>query len=237
MFCFSAVAPHEEQINESNEHGQTALSEPDMTSQSKDHRDKDEKSAKKAESRTASEPFFQRIRGVLTKDVLGFLLPLVAFGFAQSSVSTYLIMYLSESKGIPRSFSGLVVAFSNTSELAFFFLAERVSRRFGAETVLRVSHLVYAVRLLGFVVLPGYLALLPQLLQGPSYGAMWHSAASLARLAAPHGLVSTLQGLVSSFYYLGYGFGALTGGFISQYLGTGFVFAVCAHPLFICPLI
>ncbi len=110
----------------------------------------------------------------------------------------FLFLYLESIGGSP-AVRGVALSVATISELLVFAFADRLSRRYRPLTLILFSMLASVIRLLLYsVIRDPVLALLPQLLHGPSFSLRLVASVSLARRLAPKGMEATAQSIVSA---------------------------------------
>lgn len=155
----------------------------------------------------------------------------VAFcgGVALAMISNFLFLFLRE-LGADEFSLGLTLTVATLSELPVLFFSDRLLRRWNAQRLMGAALLFYAVRALAysFIVVP-WLALLIQLLHGPTFSLMWVAGVSYADRMAPPGLEATAQGLFSGVMLgVGAATGAFLGGLLYEHLGPLSMFRLAA---------
>lgn len=137
----------------------------------------------------------------------------------------FLMLHLSD-LGASRALMGLSVGLASLSDVPTFFFADRLLRRWGPRGMLLFALGFTVVALLGYG-LPRspWVITLVQLLQGPSFSAMWVAGVHYAREAAPEGMGATTQALFGAVVWgLGSGCGNLIGGVIYDAFGAQSLF-------------
>lgn len=106
--------------------------------------------------------------------------------------------------------------------MPFFYFSGPLIKRLGAVSVVVLALLAYTVRLGYYSMLTSPWWVLPaELLHGVTFSLSWAAIASFAALHAPPGWKSTAQGIASAtFFGLGFGIGALGGGYIIEAIGV-----------------
>lgn len=137
----------------------------------------------------------------------------------------FLMLHLSD-LGASRSLMGLSVGLASLSDVPTFFFADRLLRSWGARGMLLLALGFTMVALLGYG-LPRnpWVITVVQLLQGPSFSAMWVAGVHYAREAAPEGIGATTQALFGAVVWgLGSGTGNLLGGVVYDAFGARTLF-------------
>jgi PPP family 3-phenylpropionic acid transporter len=170
--------------------------------------------------------FRRGLRALLrNRQWLFFLLIVFIGGMGQASVNNFLFLYLSD-LGASKSVMGWALTIATASETTVLFFADRLLARWGAPKMLAFSLGATAVRLLAysFARVP-WLALLIQLLHGPTFAVMWAAGVSYANRSAPVGLGATALGLFSSANFgVGAAAGAFACGLLYERLGSLLMF-------------
>lgn len=160
---------------------------------------------------------------------LVFLFIAFASGAGLTVVHHFLFLYL-EQIGASRSLMGWALTIGTVSEMAVFFYADRLLARWGRRRLIILSVLAGAVRVAAYSVIDvPELALVFQLLHGPSFALMWVAGVSTAHALAPPGLGATAQGqFLGVNFGLGGATGALLGGTVMQAFGTHMMYRAAA---------
>jgi len=160
----------------------------------------------------ADHPVEGSVRGLLTNPRwLLFLTVAFAGGSALAVINNYFFPYMKE-LGANESTMGLALTIGMISEIPVLFLGNRLIKRLKSYGLLMLAMIVTGIRLLLLAAsgVPS-LALFGQLLNGPTFPAMWVAGVSYADENAPAGMSTTAQGLFGAMVF---GFGAAVGGFI-----------------------
>eukprot|EP00045_Choanoeca_perplexa_P005837 m.48812 g.48812 ORF g.48812 m.48812 type:complete len:427 (-) comp13323_c0_seq1:164-1444(-) len=149
-----------------------------------------------------------------------FFVLVVVMGIAKGTIDAFLFIYLQD-MGASDTLLGVSLAVTTVSEMPFFFYSGPLLRRLGAVSVCLLALLAYSARLGYYSLLHEPWYVLPaELLHGLTFGLSWAAMASHSAVLAPPGYTSTTQGLASALFFgLGFGSGALAGGFIAQQVG------------------
>jgi PPP family 3-phenylpropionic acid transporter len=139
--------------------------------------------------------------------ILGFI-----GGIAFTSVNSYLAPYMKE-LGANQSTVGIALTISTLGELPVLFFANRLLKRFGAYSLLKMGMIVTGIRLLLYAWFNFPMGILVfQLLNGMTYPLVWVAGVSYADENSLPGMKATAQGLWGAMVF---GFGASAGGLIS----------------------
>lgn len=140
------------------------------------------------------EPFLRNLKRLSTNPVwLGFLTAIFLVGISSSLIHNYYVLYITELGG-GETLYGLSIAAAGLSELPVFFFAGRLVRWLTSRGLLVVGFLAFALRLLLISVIPSpEWAILPQMLHGLSFSALWAAAVVYVTQIAPPGLGATAQ--------------------------------------------
>jgi len=170
--------------------------------------------------------FWKGFRLLLTNwQWVSFLITAFIGGLSLSFILNFLFLHL-KSLGASETLMGLSLTAATISELPVWFFSNRLLNRWGTKGLLALSLLACCVQAFSysFIRVP-WLALLIQLLHGPSFSAMWAAGVSYATEIAPEGLGATAQGLFSGVVMgLRSAFGALIGGLLYDALGAASMF-------------
>ncbi len=159
-------------------------------------------------------------RLVINPRWLGFLASIFLFGISSSAINNYYVLYLN-ALGAREGLTGLAIAVATLGEIPIFLLAPLILRRYSPTPLLLLAFSAVIVRcLLYSVIADPNLAVLVQLLHGPTFSAMWAAGVSYVNQIAPEGLGASAQGLFGATLYglSGVG-GALVGSQLFERLG------------------
>lgn len=155
----------------------------------------------------------------------------VAFcgGMALSMISNFLFLFLRE-LGANEFSLGLTLTVATLSELPVLFFSNQLLRRWSAQRLISVALLLFAVRALAYSLIHvPWLALLIQLMHGPTFSLMWVAGVSYADKIAPPNLEATAQGLFAGMMLgIGSAAGAFIGGLVYEYAGPVMMFRIAA---------
>ncbi len=175
---------------------------------------------------TLNAPFWRSMGQLLRHPGwLRFLLSVTLFGTVLSLVNNYYSLHL-RSLGGDEALIGFAVALSAVSELPIFALSAWLLRRYTPATLIRVAFAVLLLRSLLYATLQSpWLAVLVQLLHGPTFALLWTAGVLYASQIAPAGLGTSAQAWFSTaMFSLGGIAGALPGGYLYQSFGAGGLF-------------
>ncbi|HLV36684.1 MAG TPA: MFS transporter, partial [Spirillospora sp.] len=163
-----------------------------------------------------TEPFLQNLKRLSTKPAwLGFLVAIFLVGISTSFIHNYYVLYITDMGG-SESLYGLSVAAAGLSELPVFFFAGRLVRRFTARGLLVIGFVAFALRTLLISMIPSPdWAVVPQLLHGLSFSALWTAGVVYVAQMTPPGLGATAQ---SAFGVTLFGFAGAVGGVFGAHL-------------------
>lgn len=150
-------------------------------------------------------------------------------GMLLSIISNFLFIYLSE-LGADKFTMGLTLTFATLSEVPVLFFSNHFLKRWSAGHLLIAAMLIFAVRALAysFILVP-WLALLIQLLHGPTFSLMWIAGVSYSNKIAPEGMAATAQALFSGVMMgVGSAAGAFFGGTFYEHFGLVNMFRLAA---------
>ena len=142
---------------------------------------------------------------------LAFLTLAFAGGLSLAVTNNYLFPYMKQ-LGADETTMGLALTAGTISEIPVLFFGNRLIKHFRARDLLILSLILTGVRLLAFSVVDApWLVLLLQLLNGPTFPAMWLAGVAYADENAPEGMRATAQGLFGAMVF---GFGLAVGSFV-----------------------
>ena len=156
---------------------------------------------------------------------------IIAFvgGISLSMISNFLFLFLRQ-LGADEFSLGLTLTVATLSELPILFFSNRLLRRWNERQLIGAALLFFTIRAFAysFIVVP-WLALLIQLLHGPTFSLMWIAGVSYADRIAPVGLEATAQGLFSGVMLgIGSATGAFLGGLLYEHAGLVTMFRLSA---------
>jgi len=155
----------------------------------------------------------------------------VAFcgGMALSMISNFLFLFL-RGLGADEFPLGLMLTVATLSELPVLFFSNQLLSRWSAQRLISVALLLFAIRALAYSLIHvPWLALLIQLLHGPTFSLMWVAGVSYADKMAPPSREATAQGLFAGVMLgVGSAVGALVGGLLYEYAGPLMMFRLAA---------
>ncbi len=157
------------------------------------------------------------------------VLALVLVGICAASLMSFFPLYMADLGG-STSWYGFTTFGSSVSELPVFFLAPLLIQRGHSRKLLMVAFASFAVRaLLVSITRDPWFALVPQLLHGLCFAALWSAGVAYARQIAPPGWSATAQSLLSiSYFGIGQGGGSLLSGWLYSTAGPVRMFQVAA---------
>eukprot|EP00055_Hartaetosiga_balthica_P011361 m.51346 g.51346 ORF g.51346 m.51346 type:complete len:469 (+) comp7559_c0_seq1:122-1528(+) len=161
--------------------------------------------------------------------VLLFMVLLVVMGMMKGVIDAFQFLFLKDLGG-SGTLLGVTLATTTISEFPFFAYSGNIIRKFGALTVVFMSMAAYSGRLLYYSRLTNPWLVLPiELLHGITFSLSWSTVVAHAQAVAPPGNKTTVQGLFSALFWgLGFGSGAIAGGFVSSAYGLDMLFSFSA---------
>ena len=184
-------------------------------------------------------PFWQGARSLLSNRAwMLFLLLAFVGGMGQAVIHNFLFLYM-DNLGASKTVMGLALTVATISELPMFFFADRFLVRWDAQGLFIFGAFVFVLRALAmsYITVP-WLVLLPQLLHGLTFSAMWVAGVAYANQMAPSGMGATAQGLFSGVMMgIAAATGAFLGGALYQDLGGAMMYRVMAITVFVSILI
>jgi MFS transporter, PPP family, 3-phenylpropionic acid transporter len=156
---------------------------------------------------------------------------IIAFlgGMSLSMISNFLFLFLRQ-LGADEFSLGLTLTVATLSELPILFFSNRLLSRWNERQLMGAALWCFAIRALAysFIGVP-WVALLIQLLHGPTFSLMWIAGVSYADRIAPVGLEATAQGLFSGVMLgVGSAAGAFLGGLLYEHVGLVMMFRLAA---------
>jgi len=170
--------------------------------------------------------FMSGLRGLLAnRQWIIFLLTVLLGGMGISLTNNFLFLYMSDI-GSSESLMGLALAMGTVSEMPVLFFSDRLLRRWGARGLLTFALVACVVRASGYALMTApWMAVLLQLLHGPTFSALWAAGVSYAHAIAPSGMGATAQGMFTATAMgLAAAAGAFLGGIIYQTWGGASLF-------------
>ncbi len=185
--------------------------------------------------------FWQGLRQLATNARwIIFLLVALVEGMSLSIFLNYLFLHLSD-MGSSRTLMSLSLTVATFSEIPVFLAGHKLLRRWSPVQLLAVSMLLTALRAFMYAGMTTPWLVLPiSLLHGPTFAVMWTAGVAYSVQAAPKGLGTTALAVFSGMTFgLGAALGALSGGWLYQYLGgvTPFIWAGVAALLALIPFV
>ncbi|KAI8989362.1 major facilitator superfamily domain-containing protein [Pilobolus umbonatus] len=167
--------------------------------------------------------------------VLSFLLTTLLFGFVLSIIVNFLFLFLSQDLHMPTSWIGWTGPTTGVTELLCFCFSKQLTEKFGVTKMIVIAHIATIIRCLVYTVLvpdsfiTNVSALLLQTLHGIGFGIFWATAVSEMDSFFPPEQRSVAQGVLGALHFgLGTGLGALTGGYLYEYMGPIWMFRIAA---------
>ena len=158
---------------------------------------------------------------------LAFLGAILMVGITTSLFHSYYVLYMTD-LGASESLYGLSVAIAGITELPVFFFSAVLIRRLSPRGLLMIAFVAFALRsFLVSIISDPYMAILPQLLHGLSFSAMWTASVVYVSQIVPTGLGATAQaslGLVT--FGLSGVIGGLVGASIYENFGAATLFRI-----------
>ncbi len=160
---------------------------------------------------------------------LRFLAGVLLAGVSTSVILNYYGLYLIDLGG-GEGLVGLSMAVAGISEITVFYLSARLLRLWKPRGVLSFSMIALAIRNLYYsLVGRPDLALVGQLLHGPTFSALWSSGVNYSMEVAPPELGASAQAIYGGVYFgLAGGIGALIGGKLYGSTGPATLFQIAA---------
>jgi MFS family permease len=170
--------------------------------------------------------------------VIIFFLVILVAGMGLSTVHNYLFLYLSH-LGAGTVTMGYALTVATLSELVIMYFADRLLKSWKAQGLILFGLVMVTIRLVGYALAPNpQVALLLQLLHGPTFAAIWMAGVAYVAEIAQPGLGNTAQGLFTGVVMgLGSALGAFLGGYLYQSLGFPRMYAIFGSVVFIAALV
>jgi PPP family 3-phenylpropionic acid transporter len=165
--------------------------------------------------------YWSGVKGLfLNRQVILFFGVMLVGGMGLATVHHYLFLYLSHLGARPVTM-GSALTVATVSELLVMYFADRLLKSWKARGLILIGLGMLIFRLVGYAFAPSpQIALLFQLLHGPTFAAIWMAGVAYVAEIAPSGLGNTAQGLFTGVVMgLGSASGAFLGGFLYQSRG------------------
>jgi MFS transporter, PPP family, 3-phenylpropionic acid transporter len=166
-------------------------------------------------------------RQFLRLDLAIFLISMYMLSISSGAVLTFFSIYLDRI-GAGEALIGASWAVSALSEIPVMIFSVVIMRYIGANGLLRIAFLAYAVRWFAFAFITDpHLALAMQLLHGLSFGSFLIGSVTYMNERAPTGMTTTAQALLSTVTFgLGTITGSLSGGYLLDRVGMSNLFLI-----------
>lgn len=178
----------------------------------------------------SSDSFLRNLRRLSTNPVwLGFLAAIFLVGIGSSFIHNYTALFVDDLGG-GEGLYGLSIAIAGVSELPVFFFSARLIKRFSARGVLIIGFLSFFIRLLLISAIPSpEWIIIPSLLHGMSFSALWVAGVVYVSRIAPPGLGATAQAALGVTLFGAAGaVGGILGANVYEFAGPAAVFRVGA---------
>ncbi|GAA5798090.1 hypothetical protein HPULCUR_003490 [Helicostylum pulchrum] len=167
--------------------------------------------------------------------VVTFLITTLLFGFVLSMIVNFLFLFLSRDLMMPASWIGWTGPTTGVTELLCFCFSKQLTEIFGVTNMILIAHVATIVRCLIYTVLTpdsfftNVSALSLQTLHGIGFGIFWATSVSEMDGFFPPEQRSVAQGILGALHFgLGAGLGALSGGYLYEYMGAIWMFRIGA---------
>jgi len=170
--------------------------------------------------------FWSGVRNLLSSwQVILFFGVMLVGGLGLSSVHHYLFLYLDHLGASPKMM-GFALTIATISELGVMFFSDRILKRWQARGFILIGLLFTVLRLAAYaMVTTPELALVVQLLHGPTFAALWLAGVAYVAEIAPPSLGNTAQGIYTGVVMgLGSALGAYSGGVLFRAVGFSQMF-------------
>lgn len=150
-------------------------------------------------------------------------------GMVLAMISSYLFIYLRE-LGAKEVTLGWSLTVATLSEIPVLYFSNRFLKRWSPSRLITAALFLYAIRALAYTLIAvPWMALLIQLLHGPTFSLMWIAGVAYADAIAPAGLKATAQGLFSGVIFgVGSAVGSMLGGVVYEQSGLVNLFRLAA---------
>lgn len=167
------------------------------------------------------------LRQVLKPPFTYLLTALLLLGIAMNAATNFYSLFLDR-MGASETLIGLAWGIASLSEIPVVFYASRLTKRFGADRILGVAFVVFAVRWLIYAVAPSpTVAIAAQVLHGLSFGTFLVGSMGLLAELIPSERRATAQFLYASTVYgVGALIGSSGGGLFVEQFGIRALYAV-----------
>jgi PPP family 3-phenylpropionic acid transporter len=179
--------------------------------------------------------FTKTLKGLYSNsDIILFFFIMVIGGLGLSMIHNYLFIYL-DGLGTDSVLKGWALTIATISELTVMFFSDKLLRKWKAKWLVASSLLVLALRLVLYALVKSpELALLVQLLHGPTFGLIWVAGVSYVSEITPSGLGNTVQGFFSGIVMgLGSALGAFLGGILYKGIGFSSMYMIAGGVVFL----
>ncbi|KAI8095224.1 major facilitator superfamily domain-containing protein [Thamnidium elegans] len=167
--------------------------------------------------------------------VMTFLITTLLFGFVLSMIVNFLFLFLSRDLMMPASWIGWTGPTTGVTELLCFCFSKQLTEIFGVTNMILIAHVATIIRCLFYTVLTpdsfftNVSALSLQTLHGVGFGIFWATSVSEMDGFFPPEQRSVAQGILGALHFgLGAGLGALSGGYLYEYMGSIWMFRIGA---------
>lgn len=177
---------------------------------------------------------WQGLRKLLSEwQVIVFFGIILIGGMGLAMVHNYLFLYLSHLGASP-VMMGSALTIATISELVIMYFSDRLLKAWKARGLIAFGLLMIAVRLIAYSLTTSpNVALIIQLLHGPTFAAIWMAGVAYVAEIAPPGLGNTAQGLFTGVVMgLGSASGAFLGGILYQRVGFSQMFRMAGLVVF-----
>mmetsp|Transcript_32534 Transcript_32534/g.49776 ORF Transcript_32534/g.49776 Transcript_32534/m.49776 type:complete len:269 (+) Transcript_32534:156-962(+) len=216
----------------------TALTSEDystFTTENEPSETKDEQACEKQGSVPVSSPSSTGVLSLLlvlcsSLHNIGFLISSVSLSMGTSVVERLIFIFFSE-LGTSNTMCGFTVAVTVIFEIPIFQLAPFMLKHFSPGTLLHIANVTYAIRVVGYTLIPQHAAWLIFLLEplhGVTYGCAKTGQVEHVAVLASRGQEASAQGLMGLFVGLGSMIGLFVGGWTEDRFGAKFMYRLWA---------
>lgn len=160
-----------------------------------------------------------------------------AIGFGMNIIENLFFVFFCDELGASYTACGLSVVITVIFEIMLFAYSEKVFRIIQPPKLLIVGAFSYVVRTLGYCIIPSaYYVLALEPLHGLTYAAVHASSVAIISARTPQNYKATGQSVLSILSGASSIIGTFFGGFIIEYYGSRFLYAICSFLVFISTL-
>lgn len=157
-----------------------------------------------------------------------------AIGFGMNIIENLFFVFLRDELGASYTTCGLSVVITVIFEIMLFAYSEKLFRIIQPPKLLVVGALSFVIRTFGYSIIPSaYYALTLEPLHGLTYAAVHASSVAIIASRTPEKYKATGQSVLSILSRCSSIIGTFVGGFIIEYYGSRFLYAICSVLVFL----